>query len=182
MFMLDKDRFFDRKRSAGSDEPLDHYTVEDFRWMGERLLDYGAKVLVIKSGYKGAYVRTAGVDAVRRIPGVSDEMAEAWAGAELWSLAYKPPKFGSAAGSGDSFIAGFLSGFLKGMAIEDAVTIANCVGCQNVTEVDTLTGIRTWDETLKMIHQIPRNEQAMSMETDQWDYDKAKSLWRRTRR
>ncbi len=52
---------------------------------------------------------------------------------------------------GDSSIAGFLSAFLKGETIENSIRIACAVGGLNITAFDALSGLKSWDETVKMI-------------------------------
>ena len=177
MFMLNKDRFLDIKKAAGVTEPLAHYAVEDFEWMGRQILEYGAKMVVVKSGHRGAYIKTSGKDVLKQIQAMNDEQIDGWADRELWGPSFQPPKFGSAAGSGDSFIAGFLAAFLKGCSIEDTITIANCVGCQNITEVDTLSGIGTWEKTLQLKDRLKPNDP--NLNSDAWNRKDGTAVWER---
>lgn len=175
MFMLNKERFFEIKKIAGGTDALDHYTMEDFEWLGQRYIDYGAKIVVLKAGHRGAYIKTADKKSLSMIKTMMAEQIDNWADRELWGEPYKPPKFGSAAGSGDSFIAGFLAAFVRGCMVEEAVRIANCVGCQNVTEMDTLSGVKTWEETLEMLGVLSHKD--AQIKSDKWICDEKIRVW-----
>jgi hypothetical protein len=77
--------------------------------------------------------------------------ADNWSCRELWAPAFEPGHFGSATGSGDSSIAGLLSAFLRGLPIEKALKYATCCGLQNVRVLDAVSGIKSWQETTKML-------------------------------
>ena len=84
--------------------------------------------------------------------------------------------FGSATGSGDSSIAGFLSAYLRGLTIEDALKYATCIGLQNVRVLDAVSGIKTWDETTAMLKaNMPMID--AHIEADGWKYAKSHGLW-----
>lgn len=99
-----------------------------------------------------------------------------WSNRELWTQAFVVDHFGSATGSGDSSIAGFLSAFLCGRTIEDALKYATCVGFQNVRVLDAVSGIKTWDETTAMLKaNMPMID--AHIEADGWKYAKDYALW-----
>ena len=54
-------------------------------------------------------------------------------------------------GSGDCTIAGFLSALLRDFAPAEAARMAVAVGACNVEAADTLSGVRTWEETIERI-------------------------------
>jgi len=84
---------------------------------------------------------------------------ENWSGRELWCPAFRAPAIGSAIGSGDSSIAGFLTAFLRGLSIEQALRTANCLGWQNVQALDAVSGVKSWDETIALLEEgIPSLE------------------------
>ena len=69
-----------------------------------------------------------------------------WADRELWAPCFKVQVVGTA-GSGDCTIAGFLTALLRDLSPSDAATMAVAVGACNVEAADTLSGVRTWEET-----------------------------------
>ena len=174
MFMLNKERFFEVKDQAKGSEPLDHYTIEDFEWLSEKYISYGAKIIAIKSGHRGVYLKTTGKETLSDIKTMNAEQVDNWADKELWGEAFDPPEFGTASGSGDSCIAGFLASFLRGISPEKAIVVANCIGCQNIMKMDTLSGIKTWDESLVMLDEF--NHKDAKIKCDRWLHNEMKGV------
>ncbi len=106
----------------------------------------GAKIVGLKLGSRGMYLRTGRAGCHRDRsggPGLSNP--DAWAGVELWAPCFKVDVAGTT-GSGDATIAGFLAGLLRGLPVEEALTMAVAVGACKVEAVDALSGIRGWEE------------------------------------
>jgi sugar/nucleoside kinase (ribokinase family) len=118
--------------------------------LSARLLEMGAKIVVIKLGSRGLYLRTAGIDRLREMGRAAPEDLYAWADVELWAPCFQVNVVGTT-GSGDATIAGFLSALLRGFSPQRAVTAAVAVGACNVEAADALSGIRGWEETLARV-------------------------------
>ncbi len=114
--------------------------------LAEQLMTWGAKIVLIKLGERGVYLRTADRAALSALGRGRPADPAAWADRELWAPAFEVGVVG-ATGAGDAAIAGFLAGLLRGLGPEDALTAAAAVGACNVEAADALSGIRTWDET-----------------------------------
>lgn len=93
-------------------------------------MDHGVKVVGLKMGEKGSYIRTA--DTEITVPRFTVNAIDAL-------------------GAGDSFAAGFLTGILKGWDLEQTGRFANAVGACCVKALGATTGIKTLDETLTLI-------------------------------
>jgi len=142
LFMLNRARF-DEYRSAGGDM-LAMLSGDDLHDLSDRAMGMGAKVVGIKCGYRGVYLRTAGAG---ELSGVGRaKPSDDWPGRELWHPAFSIDRPPSATGSGDSAIAGFVAAYLRGLSPEQALRYANAVGACNVMAPDALSGIKTWDE------------------------------------
>jgi len=152
-FMLDRPLFERRRAEAGGAEALDRYSAEDVRGLAEECLRLGAKVVCLKFGERGVYVRSGPKERFREMGAARPADPDDWDRREIWHGAFRVPVFASATGSGDSCIAGFLAAFLRGETIERAAAIATCLGAQNVQVLDAVSGIRTWEETLAMIRE-----------------------------
>lgn len=113
--------------------------------LGERLLDLGVAVAGLKLGERGLYIRTASAERLAET-GLFDEPA-AWAEAELWFPVFQVADVVGATGAGDTTIAGFLAGVLRGLDIEQTGLLANSVGALNVQAADALSGLKGWAET-----------------------------------
>ncbi len=146
LFMLRREEC-DRLRSslpAGDLTP-----AVDARRLGElasELLAMGTRLVVIKAGSRGLYLRTAGLESLRQMGRAAPQDAAQWAGREMWSACFQVQVVGTT-GAGDATIAGFLSALLRGLGPEDALTAAVGVGACNVEAADALSGLRTWEET-----------------------------------
>ncbi len=137
--------------------------------VGGELLEAGVSLVLIKLGARGAYLRSAPETVLTRIGRAAPKDPSAWAGRRLWAPCFRVRVVGTT-GSGDATIAGFLSGLLRGLTSEDAMTAAVAVGACNVEAADALSGIRTWDATMQRIAAgWPRLELALPGPSWTWD-------------
>ncbi len=176
-FMLHPDEFLRRKRQYGGGELLDHIAEEECSRMAGTFLDMGACMTSLKSGHRGYYFRTGDKSTFTRMGAVKPADPNNWSNRELWCPAFRVDAVGSATGSGDSSIAGFLSAFLRGLPIEQCLKVANCTGYQNLHALDALSSIRTWDETWAMATegQLPTIDPRIKDE--RWQKDDSAHLW-----
>ena len=176
LYMLEKEECLRRLKQAKGDELLVQFGGEDLTRLSDKMLELGVKIAVIKCGYRGFYVRTAQKDKLSgfsfALPGDLDN----WAGRELWEPAYCVSGIASAAGSGDSSIAGFLSAYLKGKTIEMALKYACATGAQNLSALDAVSGIKSWEETTLQIEE-GREKGQLSIETPGWRYGEKGKVW-----
>ena len=176
-FMLDRPLFEQHKTESAGQDPVLFYKPKDYTASSDELLAMGGKIIVLKSGIQGCYLRTASTEQIESIGTCCPLDVQAWSNRELWAASFKTDKFGSAAGSGDSTIAGFLSAFVRGFSPEQCLKIANAVGWQNVQEIDTLSGIKDWKSTIKFVEDKdkPRNE--LSIDAKGWRYNETEKIF-----
>ncbi|MCX6029177.1 MAG: carbohydrate kinase family protein [Chloroflexi bacterium] len=137
-------------RAAAGGDILPLVTSDLLADLGDELLALGAKIVALKLGYRGLYLRTAGRAALAGMGRARPTAVAAWADRELWTPCFQVDVVGTA-GSGDATIAGFLAALLRDLPPEEAITMAVAVGACNVEAADTLSGIRSWDETLRRV-------------------------------
>ena len=106
---------------TGKHEPADVAKV---------LMDGGVKVVGLKMGEEGCYIRSANEEI--RIPRFNVNAVDAL-------------------GAGDAFAAGFLVGVLKGWDLEKTGRFANAVGAHCVMELGATTGIKSLEEILAFV-------------------------------
>lgn len=96
--------------------------------------DEGVGVVALKMGEAGSYIRASAKDNHQE---------------------YRIPPFRvravDATGAGDAFAAGFLAGVMHDFDLETTGKLANATGACCVTEVGTVAGIRSLEETLQFI-------------------------------
>lgn len=91
------------------------------------LQDAGAKVVGLKMGERGSYLRAADGTEVR--------------------VPILPVTAVDGTGAGDAYVAGFLAGLLRGWSLEECARFANAVGACCVTAMGATTGLRSFAET-----------------------------------
>jgi sugar/nucleoside kinase (ribokinase family) len=174
--MLRRDTLLALRAQASDGDILPLITPQLLSDVSQQLLGLGVKVVVLKLGYRGLYVRTAGRAAIEAMGRAAPSDPAGWADQELWIACFKVNLVG-AAGAGDSTIAGFLSGLLRDMSLVEATTAAVAVGACNVEAADTLSGVRSWDDTLNRVAAgWPRHD--LRVAAPGWRFDAQAGLWR----
>jgi len=98
--------------------------------IGQFFLDRGVKVVALKMGPAGSYLKTKNIS---------------------MKIAPFKVKTVDGTGAGDAFVAGFLAGLVKKWPLEKCAEFANAVGALAATKVGATSGVRTTEETLKFI-------------------------------
>jgi sugar/nucleoside kinase (ribokinase family) len=143
--------------------------------IARELLQMGAKVVLLKAGELGLYLRTAQAKILTGLGRVCPDNIERWAGRELWSPIFQTSVVG-ATGAGDSASAGFLAALLRDLSPTEAITIAAAVGACNVEAADAVSGVRPWAETLARIEAgWARGKLAFGVPG--WRFDESRQLW-----
>lgn len=142
LFMLRRPRLEELQRSP--EGVLDALAPDEVSALAGEALTMGARMVAIKLGHRGFYLRTAASldDMGRGAP--ADPSG--WAGRELWAPCFRVDVVGTV-GAGDATSAGLITGLLRGQTAEAALTSAVAVGACNVEAADATSGVRSWDET-----------------------------------
>ncbi len=114
------------------------------------LLNMGTKMVLLKLGSRGLYLRTAGESILTGLGLAAPGDLGVWADFEAWFPCFKVEVVGTT-GSGDVTIAGFLAALLRSLPPDEALTAALAVGACSVEAADALSGIRTWEATWQRI-------------------------------
>jgi sugar/nucleoside kinase (ribokinase family) len=131
------------------------------------ILEMGVSIVALKLGDRGLYVRT------RAVPFPSGER---WQNRELWAPCFVPEPLVGTTGAGDATIAGFLAGVLRGQSIEDAITSAVAVGACNVEAADSVSGVRSWEETQARVT-AGWARQPVTIGAPGWTWNERYALW-----
>jgi len=139
------------------------------------LLDMGVKIVVLKLGDRGLYLRTGGLDRLESLGRARPVGLCRWGDREMWAPCFQVNAVGTT-GAGDATIAGFLAALLRGLSPEQAMTMAVAVGACNVEAADALSGLRTWEATAERVAAgWPRR--SLSIQGSGWQRDAATALW-----
>ncbi len=179
LYMLRRTTYRELRRRDEGEGLARHVTPALLSDLGRELLDLGAKVIGLKLGDRGLYVRTAGAEAMERLGRARPSDAAAWADKELWAPCFQVDVVGTT-GAGDATVAGFLSGLLRDLSPGAVATAAVAVGACNVEAADALSGIRPWEETMARVRAgWPRRW--FEMAAPGWRRDERRQLWVRQR-
>lgn len=175
LYMLRRDTYHRLLQAAGGESILPLVTPDLLADLAGQLIDLGTKIVVIKMGDRGLFLRTADLDRLCRMGRALPPNPSAWASRELWAPCFRVKVVGTT-GSGDATIAGFFSALLRGLLPIQAVNAAAAVGACNVEAADALSGIRAWDETLARIQSgWPRL--SLDLANFGWTLDAESGVW-----
>ena len=176
-FMLDPKKYFKVKSSAGTNNMIDIIEPEEYSRLASICLQMGSKIVALKAAHRGCYVQTNNLKRNFNTESNVKINLKNWSNRELWCPAFYIEKIASATGSGDSSIAGFLAAFLKGESIEQTLKYANCVGFQNLHQLDAISGIKNWQETTKIVNAQDAELIPIPLDKSCWNWDESFRLW-----
>ncbi|MDO4620341.1 MAG: carbohydrate kinase family protein [Lachnospiraceae bacterium] len=151
-FMLDRERFENWQTRAGGRDITEILDLnEDIRPLADQCMALGAKVLLLKCGAPGMYLRTASEGTLLKVGEKTEFDAAAWADCEFFEKSYKPERILSGTGAGDTSIAAFLTAMLQGEKPEVCMQMAVAEGACCVASYDALSGLKPLEELKKKI-------------------------------
>jgi sugar/nucleoside kinase (ribokinase family) len=177
LFMLRRDSY---EQLTARGDLVAQLTPDLLSAVSAELLELGAKIVVIKLGDRGLYVRTGNLAAIEALGRARPADWAPWAGRELWAPCFRADVAGTT-GAGDTTIAGFLNALLRGLDPYDTVTAAVAVGACSVEAPDALSGVRSWEDTLQRIaggwERLP-----LQLSAPGWDWHERERLWEKRSR
>lgn len=176
LYMIEREEYSRLRELSKGRDVVELLDMNILQKLGQKLLDYGTKIVVIKCGKKGYYIRTQGKDILMRMGNLQPADIDNWANRELIEEIYHVQKVVSTTGAGDASIAGFLAAFINGRSIEEAVRIACAVGAECVQAYDAFSGVKTWNETINLI-QNGWEKERIHIGGQYWKYDGSKGCW-----
>lgn len=150
LMVLRRPLFDKLANKGGNNGLLDLVSPEIISEMAQELLEQGVRIVGLKAGHRGLFLRTNGIELLEHMGRAQPTQLNAWANRELWAPCFKTQVVGTT-GAGDAIIAGFLLGLVRGMPPEATLSAACAVGACNVEAADALSGIKSWPETLERI-------------------------------
>jgi sugar/nucleoside kinase (ribokinase family) len=144
LYMLDRDVYLRMLANAEDGDLLSQMDVDQLHQMSDTLLGFGAKLILIKLGDRGIYLRTASKPRLDALVMDDETPFTNWADQEIISPCFKAA-FKGALGAGDATIAGFLAALVHKKSIHESLQLALGVGACCVEEMDPISGIPHWD-------------------------------------
>ncbi|MEM0914340.1 MAG: carbohydrate kinase family protein [Planctomycetota bacterium] len=127
-------------------QPLAQPTPHVIMTAADRLIELGARVVMLKLGEHGAYLRTTS-DPPPRLAALA---GDGWADRELYAPRFDAQVAGTS-GTGDCTIAGFLAAVMRGEGPIDCLTAGTAVGGASVETTDATSALPAWPAIAKRV-------------------------------
>lgn len=167
LYMLNPEKFY--KIS----EKKERFDIALLNQLARQLIDYGTKVVAIKLGDQGLYLRSQRTEKSNLSSIINPKD---WNYRQLLSPCFATEVKGTT-GTGDATVAGFLAQLLDGGEPEKVITLATAIGACCVEAIDATEGIRPLPEVIKRVtfgwERLP-----LSIPIDNWKYDYQYKIWR----
>lgn len=146
-WMLDRDRLVSWEARANSgDVTAVLETDRDIRPLADECMALGCKVLLLKCGAAGMYLKTAGKETLEKIAPAVALDAGLWADQDFFEESYVPRQVLSGTGAGDTSIAAFLKAVTDGYDPRMTMHLAAATGASCVEAYDARSGLRSFEE------------------------------------
>ena len=170
LFMLDRARYDELGAQYGVAGVIEGVDAPLLACLSDELLSWGARIVGLKLGDQGFYLRTASDLSEVSLLNPADWMAR-----ELLVPCFQMEVVGTT-GAGDATIAGLLTALLAGMAPESSLRSAVAVGAYSVEHVDATSGVHSWDETQRRL-QTDWVTRPVRLDLAGWRWDATAQVW-----
>jgi len=156
---------------------IDLVTPELCFELSEQVLDYGVKIVLIKIGERGLYLRTAGPELWKRVGRGLDRLNTDWYSRELWAPAFSV-EVRTTNGAGDAAIAGFLSSLVQGVDPVTALQMSAAVGAYRVEGKGQAGDLPTWEA---IYERVKAGWQTLPLDLTpyHWQLNPTNGIWQR---
>jgi len=148
LYMLDRNAYQQLSARYGAAHMIAALTPEWIESLAQEALRLGAKVVLLKLGHRGVYLRSG--PCAGELGRGAPRPPEAWRWRQLWAPAYQVAVRGTV-GAGDATIGGFLTAIVRGQGPEQAANSAAAVGACSVDQTDAASGLLSWEATQRRI-------------------------------
>ncbi len=150
-FMIDRPRYYHWMEKSQGEDVTEILSIEDICPLADKLMEWGAKIVLIKCGAPGMYFRTNSAEYIRQVGGGLAENMVGWEKQGYFEKSYRPERILSGTGAGDTSIAAFLCAVLEGCSWQECLQLAAGTGASCVEAYDALSGLKSFDDLRKKI-------------------------------
>jgi len=170
LFMLDRAQYDKLSARYGAGGVIAGVEATLLARLADELLSWGARLVGLKLGDQGFYLRTA-----KDLGPAPLLKPVEWANREILVPCFLTTVAGTT-GAGDATIAGLLTALLAGMAPEATVRSAVAVGAYSVEHVDATSGIPSWEEAQERL-KTEWSACPMRLLLPGWQWDAMAKVW-----
>ena len=176
MFIFNYEKYKEITALAKGREFVNHIESKDIVMLGERIIAYGCAVLAIKCGAKGLYVKTAEAERLEKMGMILKVNASITANAAFFEESYHVQNFKSALAAGDTTIAGFLAGLIRGCELKMSAKVACMTGAMCCRAYDAVSTIEEFKNVISKIEDKPIKN-AWGLLENTFAYDAVSQTW-----
>lgn len=143
--------------------------------IADELIEMGGKIIGLKLGDSGLYLRTAGKNKIAQVANYFGSNFSDWVNRELWIPCYNVNVKGTT-GAGDSTIAGFIAGICHQKPVSRVLHYAVGTGAFSVEKTDATSGVPTLEEIERKI-ESGWNQISIGRHLQGWKFDENARLW-----
>ncbi len=111
-------------------------SLEYVKKLADTLMEWGGRIVLIKCGVQGMFLKTASWEDIQTIGGGLGEQLVDWGSQELYMPCFEPDCVRSGSGAGDVSIAAFLLAMQKAYPMRRCVELAAAAGASCVASYD----------------------------------------------
>lgn len=158
LFMLHRPVYDDFNEKRGSSNMMDVIDFSMIPKLADELLGMGARIVMLKLGKKGLYLRTADESRLRGMGRALPGEVERWSGRELLCPPYFTGAIRSTTGAGDNAIAGFLAALLGDCGPERSLLLASANALRCIESYETTDQVIPLDALNSIVERGPAQE------------------------
>ena len=152
LYMLEPQLYAHLLAKTPGGDLLAGISPELYGQLADRCLALGVKVLLIKAGHHGAYLRTGNLQRLQTATQLDlADLNGCPQGVRIPPFPVAAERFCNASGAGDCAVAGFLAALLNGVNFKTAGTYAMLAGRDNLYGPDALSGLQEWEPMTSFI-------------------------------
>lgn len=180
LFMLDKTAYRERVRALAGADLVNSVTCEEVESVADAFLAMGAKIVLLKLGSKGLYLKTVSADSLADGGRAVSALGAEWAERELWMFPAWVENVVSTTGAGDTAIAGFLASLLHADNPEIALQTAVYTAALCVSSKDTTGLLKDYSE-IKEAARGQKHSAKLALDAVRWRFVPEYDVYERTR-
>lgn len=145
-FMIDRKRLAEWTLRAQGRDITTGLHPEDIAPLAEKLISWGAKIVLIKCGVPGLFLAAGSRESLEQIGGGLGATLKTWENIRKFEPSYQPDQVLSGTGAGDTSIAAFLCGVMEQFDWEKCLRYAAATGACCVESFDAVSGLKSFGE------------------------------------
>lgn len=177
LFIFRKERYLEILKDADGKSAIDYIDLELLESLGDEILSMGPKVLLLKLGKKGLYLRTASGDAFCQMGELQGLLTSGWHDREMLMTPFLPEHIVSTNGAGDTAIAGFLTGILEGWEPDRCMRLASGAACIRIQSSEGAKVLPSWKEIMKKADDGWAHMELPELQIPYWKPDKERQVY-----